>query len=316
MVLTTTGAAPDRAAAERAAAALADAGVARVVLFGSVARGDAGERSDIDLLAIYDDLDYTRRWERRWELASVAAAAAGHPVDVVVTDRPEWKVRTERVNTSLESRAAHQGVILVDRPPGVVNWDKEMVMPVDDYQEALYRLGLAANAVRTLHGHLEPGSVERIERQLGNEVRTFDEYQVRLLRACGEAHAVVEASIKSLIHLAAAPGAEAWGHDIAKLCNQMVEPHRSALVALLKPHGPEAISRRHVLARYQAEGRGPAATPEMVTALTRTACRIATYVTDRFPDNNPTVVNLRWRVGLVEDYLDGYDLATGQPHGR
>ena len=84
-------------------------------------------------------------------------------------------------------------------------------MPVDDYQEALYRLGLAANAVRTLHGHLEPGSVERIERQLGNEVRTFDEYQVRLLRACGEAHAVVEASIKSLIHLAAAPGAEAWG---------------------------------------------------------------------------------------------------------
>ena len=273
MVLTTTGAAPDRAAAERAAAALADAGVARVVLFGSVASGDAGERSDIDLLAIYDDLEYTQRWERRWELASAAAAAAGHPIDVVVTDRPEWKVRTERVNTSLESRAAHQGVILVDRPPGVVNWDKEMVMPVD-------------------------------------------EYQVRLLRACGEAHGVVEASIKPLIHLAAAPGAEAWGHDIAEVCDQLVEPHRSALVALLKPHNPEGISRRHVLARYQAEGHGPAATPEMVTELTRTACRIATYVTDRFPDNNPTVVNLRWRVGLVEDYLDGYDLATGQPHGR
>ena len=43
---------PCRADAERAAAALADVGVSRVVLFGSVARGGATERSDIDLAAM------------------------------------------------------------------------------------------------------------------------------------------------------------------------------------------------------------------------------------------------------------------------
>ena len=84
-----TSAPPGLADAERAAVALADAGVAKVVLFGSVARGDATERSDIDLMAIYDDLDYTARREIRRALKPLAETVAGHPVDVVVTDRPE-----------------------------------------------------------------------------------------------------------------------------------------------------------------------------------------------------------------------------------
>lgn len=87
---------PCRADAERAAAALADVGVSRVVLFGSVARGEATERSDIDLAAIYDDLDYRTCSVRVQELSSLASAAAGHPVEVFLTDRPEWKVRTEQ----------------------------------------------------------------------------------------------------------------------------------------------------------------------------------------------------------------------------
>lgn len=61
-------AAPCRADAERAAAVLAEAGAGRVVLFGSVARGEAGERSDIDLMAVYDDLDYRKRSEKGCEL--------------------------------------------------------------------------------------------------------------------------------------------------------------------------------------------------------------------------------------------------------
>ena len=175
-VVSRTAAGPGWADAERAAAALVDAGVARVVLFGSVARGDATERSDIDLMAIYDDLDYSQRWEKELELVAAAKAATGYPVDVVVTDRPEWKVRVEGVRASLENRAARYGVVLVDRPPGVVDWDKEMVMPVDDYQEALYRLSLVDNSLLALRERLEPGSVERLEQQMGNEVRAFDVY--------------------------------------------------------------------------------------------------------------------------------------------
>ena len=103
--------APTLADAERAAAALVGAGVGRVVLFGSVARGDATERSDIDLVAIFDDLDYGERWERRCELMRLAADAAGHSVDVSVTDRAEWAMRTSRVRTSFEGRAARDGVV-------------------------------------------------------------------------------------------------------------------------------------------------------------------------------------------------------------
>ena len=55
-------AAPDMAAARRAADELVSAGVGRVLLYGSVARGDCRETSDVDLVAIYDDLE---RWNRR-----------------------------------------------------------------------------------------------------------------------------------------------------------------------------------------------------------------------------------------------------------
>lgn len=102
--MTARRAVPCRADAERAAVALADVGVSRVVLFGSAARGDATERSDIDLAAIYGDLDYGTRSERVKELSSLASAAAGYPVEVFVTDRPEWKVCTEQVRTSFEGR--------------------------------------------------------------------------------------------------------------------------------------------------------------------------------------------------------------------
>ena len=304
--------APGRADAERAAAALVDAGVARVVLFGSVARGDATERSDIDLLAIYDDLDYTTRWDRRCELKPLAESAAGYPVDVVVTDRPEWRVRTTQVHTSFENRAAREGVVLVDHPAANVDWDKEMVMPADDYQEALYRLDLTARALEELYGRLTPSSLEQIARRMDDEARASGRYLVRLQRGCGDAHAVVEASVKALIHLGAEAERPAWGHDIAELCNQLVEPHRRAVLALLEPNGPEAIAPWHVLARYHREGRDPQATPELLTGLARTACRVASYAADQFSDSHATVETIRADISYVEDYIDGYDLTSGE----
>ena len=304
---------PTLADAKRAAGALTAAGVARVVLFGSVAHGEATPRSDIDLLAIYDDLDYTQRWERRWELSSAAAAAAGYPVDVVVTDRAECKVRTERVHTSLEARAARYGVVLVDRAAGKVDWNKKMVMPVSDEEEAIERLGLAADALTALRRNLEPDSGEQAERQMRNYIRAFDKYRVRLLRAGGDAQAVVENSVKALIHLGASPSGRLWGHDIAKLGGQLVEPHRSNLPRLLEPHGADEISRWSIKSRYEAEGCGLAPDPEVATELARTACAVASYTTDQFPAGNPKIEKVRWGVVDVETYLEGYALDTGMP---
>ena len=291
--------------ARRAALAMADAGVAGVVLFGSVARGEATERSDIDLVAIYNDLDYGDRWGKRRYLKLLAESAAGCPVDVSVTDRAEWRVRTTSVQTSFEYRAARDGVVVFDRPACDVDRDKEMVLTAGDYEEAVYRLGLVAGGLGALHGWLQPGSVERIERRLGNDLRAFDLYVERLRRGCGECHKVIEASIKALIHLGADPERLAWGHDIAELCDRLPAPHRSAVPPLLEPHGPDGISPRY-------GRRYPEATPELLTELTRMACATAAYTVRRFDGSLPAVDTIRAYVGYVEDCLDGYDLATGK----
>ena len=302
-----TVAAPTLADAERAAAALAGAGAGRVVLFGSVARGDATERSDIDLVAIFDDLDYGERWERRCELMSLAGRVVEFPVDVSVTDRAEWAMRTGRVRTSFEGRAARDGVVLVDRPAaGDVDWGKQMVMPNSDYGEALRRMDRTRDALRGLLRHLRP---DPDEKDAGREQRRRW-ILGRLHRGCGEAHMAVELALKSLIHLGSDPARPAWGRDIGELCAQLAEPHRSVLPALLAPLGADAITPWHTDAVY---GANIAATPELLADLARTACRVASYAVDQFPADEPAAVDVRGRIDDVEDYLNRYALDTGEP---
>ena len=54
-------AAPTIDDARRAGQALADAGAREVMVFGSVAKGEARPYSDIDLVVVLDDLDYRSR---------------------------------------------------------------------------------------------------------------------------------------------------------------------------------------------------------------------------------------------------------------
>ena len=44
--------------------------------------------SDIDLIAVYADLDCARRWDPRQESARLGERAVGWPVDVMATDLP------------------------------------------------------------------------------------------------------------------------------------------------------------------------------------------------------------------------------------
>ena len=298
--------APGLADAERAAAALAEAGAGRVVLFGSVARGEATERSDIDLVAIFDDLDYGERWERRCELMRLAGEAAGHSVDVSVTDRAEWAMRTSRVLTSFEGRAARDGVVLVDRPAVGVDWGKEMVMPGSDYEEALIRMDGTRDALRGLLRHLRP---DPDEKDAGRENRRLW-IRGRLHRGCGEAHMAVELALKSLIHLGSDPARPAWGHDIGELCTRLAEPHRSILPSLLAPVGADAITPWHTGAVY---GSNIAATPELLADLARIACRVASYAVDQFPAGEPVAVDVRGRIDDIEDYVNRCALDTGEP---
>jgi predicted nucleotidyltransferase len=80
-----------------AAEALTAAGAEEVLLFGSVARGDAHNGSDIDLVALFADIDYSQRRAIRQRLEAAAASVTRWTTQVIVTDRPEWRRRVDEV---------------------------------------------------------------------------------------------------------------------------------------------------------------------------------------------------------------------------
>ncbi len=108
-------AAPSLVDARRAAEALLTEGAEEVFLYGSVSRGKATAQSDIDLLALFADIDYSERYELtcRLEKAASEAIAKRWPVQVFATDRPEWKARVEQVPSSFERRISDQGLVPV-----------------------------------------------------------------------------------------------------------------------------------------------------------------------------------------------------------
>ena len=159
-MVTMVKAPPCMADARKAAEAITTGEVSKVLLFGSVARGAPGPHSDIDLVAIYDDLDYETRNDRSDELGRRAREAVGHSVFVYVTDWPEWEERTVCVRSSLESAIAKDAVTLYQREPGRVRWGKEIGLPSTDAEEATARLDNAANALFGLFDHLKMGPSE------------------------------------------------------------------------------------------------------------------------------------------------------------
>ena len=127
------------ASAAAAADALIAAGAEEVLVFGSVARGEAHGGSDIDLVALFADIDYAKRRDLKKQLEDAADAAVGRwPTQVLVTDRPEWRGRVGNVSASFE-RSISTGAVVVATAAtqGDVNWDKEMVKPMSNPGEAL-----------------------------------------------------------------------------------------------------------------------------------------------------------------------------------
>ena len=302
-----TADAPTLAAARRAAGALTVAGARQVVLFGSVASGEATAHSDIDLIAVYDDIDYSNRGAMADRLTAAAASAAGHGVDVLLTDLPEWRMRTTRVRTSLEAHAALGGVVLAERRSGRVDWGKEMVMPTNDYQEGLYRLGRLHDAITKLANNLTPGMMEARHRALGDTEGEVLAETARLLTLGGAAHSVTEHSVKALIHVTRETAAAQWGHRIEELCGQLPDETRRLVEGLLRPPGAASITPWHEWERYHRRGKDPDPTPLVMAPLIRAACRAATYTAGYFGTETPARLVLDC-VGVIEEHLDTYDL--------
>ncbi len=239
-----------------AAAVLAEHGAAQVLVFGSVARGEASAYSDIDLVAVFDDLgDYSCRYSLRATLTECARDAAGAAVDLWVTDRPEWRRRTTVVTSSFEAAIADYAFTLADRPPaGLINWDKEIGMPPDNRAEALERLKDTDNALSRVFNGLHEGAKELVEAGSGDVRRWANARYERMAFVCTDAQTTIESAYKtaaclagenivkihSLHHLAAAVPAE-YG-DIVE---PATSPHNSVT--------PSTITLWHTAGPYVGE---------------------------------------------------------------
>ncbi len=211
-------AAPDVAAARRAAAQLVDAGAGRVLVFGSVALGQATEDSDIDLVAIFDDLaDYSTRSKQRCALEAKAREATGCPVDVMVTDAPEWAVRTTKVPCSVEARIAGYAVELADTGSHAdIDWDKEIGLPSSPAAELARRFSSMSRAVLRLKRQLTPDQYELAAIEDGDPDSLRDHEGERFASAMAEVLVVIETAAK-ITHIVSAGTAPVHTHKLMDL---------------------------------------------------------------------------------------------------
>jgi predicted nucleotidyltransferase len=85
----------------------------RVIVFGSVARGDEGQESDLDLVVVLDEAPSERK--RDLMMTVQRAITAPVPVDVIVTD-PEEYARRKDVNGSMFYWPSREGQVVYERP--------------------------------------------------------------------------------------------------------------------------------------------------------------------------------------------------------
>lgn len=84
----------------------------RIILFGSVTRGDDGPDSDIDLMVVLPSLDYDRRREVASRLRSLLRTSA--PVQLLITDERECQ-RRRNVIGSMHYHPWREGRLIYER---------------------------------------------------------------------------------------------------------------------------------------------------------------------------------------------------------
>ncbi|MXZ31106.1 MAG: nucleotidyltransferase domain-containing protein [Acidimicrobiia bacterium] len=306
-------AAPSVAAARLAADELAAAGAGQVLLFGSVARGEGRPHSDIDLVAIFDDLDYSRRWNLRYELTRRAGAACGHSVDVHVTDRPEWARRVDQVSASFEARIAPDAMALIDRPAKSVNWHKEIGLPDTNDKEAEQRLDDARRELNRLRDCLQPTDWEARAAETGETAEHEQHQRDRLIDVCAKAAMAIEHSVKALTALDGRPVRHL--HNIAELLGGLPE-RKPAVDRALASLTHEDVSMWRQAGTYAADRPKLtlAETADLARRLAAAACSVAEIAVAEFKARRVAASHAATAgaiLAAVQDHLNTTDLLSG-----
>lgn len=301
--------APSVTDAERAAEALAAAGVCEVWLHGSVARGEAGPDSDIDLVAVYPDLDYRQRWDRKCELAELARASCRWEVDVFVTDLPEWTIRSGLL-TSFERGIRTRGELLLPRSDSVagVRWEKEIRLPGSDDREALRTMEPANQTLFGLEMALAP---PRGVGRTGEDVWWY-----RIYTVCREAQMAAEKALKALVHLYGQSPPSDF-RDFEALCGCLPPDIAVSVGRILERVDRAEISRWRVVGANPFKHEDEAARgPELAEPFACVAVGLNGYAVDHVearlgPD--PMLDHNRKFTAEVAAWLEEHEVASGRP---
>ena len=314
---TTTAPAPTAQDAQRAAECLAAAGVGRVLLFGSVARGSATVGSDIDLVAIFDDIDYRERLGIRSALCAAAEGVVDSPVEVFVTDRAEWRRRTEEVSASFEAGIASSAVVLVDRPAGAVRWNKEIGLADNNTDEALGRLDEASKALHSMRARMLPDDWEALEPPEDHATRW------RLIDVCSAGAMATETALKALAASQGTPAPHKHRVDLlVPLAGPRTDDVRSALADLEtntvargdEPYGDLSIWRAagtYISDRPDIDLDTVAAMAPRIAQAATSVTAIAADELDVLAPQAPEITRARHIIELADDTVAVYDLRTG-----
>ena len=325
--------------ARAAAAAVAERvpEVVRIGLFGSVARGDAGPHSDIDLLVVVEDLDYpVDRPRLAGEVHGAARRATPYPVGVVVTDVTEW-ARRSSLRTTIEREISRGLLTLYDNGDErrlSVAWEKAMEKASTDLGEAYVRLGEAAAAYRGALRWLTPSSAENKARRSRDRLHAV--YLAERHRSLlADLDMVLETSLKAMHH-ALGESVPDWTHKLAVLANGLpAGPEHTRALEILNPLRVESLPPEHrgpedleeIFTNWRIHGTYSSASlaslylpPERVDAYLDAADRLTVLTLEVLArrseggvlENRREAVMHRAAYAAMRKARSGYDAATGR----
>ncbi len=327
MALVTQSVAPTLDDARRAAHALVGAGAREVWLYGSVARGESEPGSDIDLVAVLDDLEYRRRLRTKRELQDVARAACGRRVEVLVTDRPEWRIQREQVSSSFISAISCDLELLAcsSVTEADVDWGKDQVMATSNDELALERLrGVLLNLTK-IEASRTPSPVERDSAEDDDPGDYLLVRGGRLVMLCEAADMAVENAAKAVGVLSGVKAQTLWEHDVGAIVGALDDEDTDAFRELLAMapelvKSPDYVSMWRTRGAYGSPTEGmtaqEVASPAFARAIGVIACDVADYAAGamqrRIGDHQDVDDVLRW-AARVGSGLRHRDVATGEP---
>ena len=232
--------------------------VEQVLVFGSVARGDASEWSDIDLLVLIGDVS-NKEWgdashEIRSDVNHACADIEGKPIDVIVQRRADFEYLSANVSASFEHVAWGDAVLLYQSSPDLMPArGKVNGVPRDNLALAAEHVKSACRNVDNLQNTIDNISAReaRMTASPSNTGRSIENLREnRYSKLLEEGHMVIELSFRS-----AASSSEGLslgkGHEIGDYISMMGDtPERAALAEAVDPLRRDNKIRTWRLASY------------------------------------------------------------------